>query len=438
MRDTEFMLNGHRTRIIESYPFYRDQLIDLPHVFSEEDVWRSSALLSDIVLTWQEGLPIRALEDSNWRGRGIFYVQIGMENSLALSGLPPGAILSIQPISAEEQANPDPNAMYCLQFGNGYLCCSCVVSHNGLTLLPRDGRYADRYDFFYPQQVRIVGRARGFAVQLASSLNVSHEIHPGRIAAPLILPWEYTSLGALLRAERLRIGRTARDLGYANDILRTGMGAELSERTLRRYEHQTKRIPQTDTTLALALFCSVRISDLLRFLGFWFDESDSYSLSAWLQAGSFEQLREGLKSALPPTPAGRWRLLRADWGDWPALMSMSMPRMAQFKHRLLRIHQVELFDGLDPLIRPGAFGLLEELDTLPDLHRDKEKEGWNRPIYAIRHKGNILCGHLDEDEQHIVLIPHPLSHARRTALLRHQVAIIGQIKYIGSPFRLLR
>ena len=438
MRDTEFILNGHRTRIIESYPFYRDRLIDLPHMLSEENVWRSSALISDVVLSWQEGLPIRTLQNPNWQDNGIFYIQIGAEESLALSGLPPGAILSIEPISAEEQANPDPNAVYCLQFGNGYLCCSCAVSHGRLALLPRDGRYAGLYDFFYPQQVRIAGRARGFAVWLPPSLNDRHESRPGRVAAPLVLPWEHASLNALLRTERLRFGRTARDLAYVNEILQARIGASLSERTLHRYERQAERIPQTDTMLALSLFCAVRISDVLRLLGFAFNESNSYSLSTWLQAGSFEQLREQLRSAMTPDPLARWRLIRADWGDWPSLLSMTIPRMAQLKHRLLRVHQRELFDGLDPLVQPGAIGLLEELDNMPDLRGDREKQGWERPIYVIRHKGNMLCGHLDQDEQHVVLIPHPRSHARRIALLRHQVEIVGQIKGIGSPFRAIR
>jgi hypothetical protein len=435
MRDIEFELNGHRTRIIESYPFYRDRMIDLPRLFSEDNVWGNSAIVSDIVVKWQKGLPIRTIQDQNWQRRDIFYIQVGAEGNLALSGLPSGAILSMQPVTSRERANPDPEAMYLLQFGNGYLCSCCAVSRGRLTVLPRDARYEGSCDFLYPQEVRIAGRARGFAAQVPPPITDQQETHSAHIAAPLILPWEHASLGALLRTERSRLGRTARDLQNINDLLQARMGTSLTERTLRRYERPAPNIPQTDTMLALALSCAARMSDVLRLLGFRFDESNSYSLESFLQAQSFEELREHLRSATAPEPHARWRLLRADWGGWPSLLSIRVPRIAELQHKLLRIHQNETFDGLDPLIRPGAIGLLEEMDSIPELRGEKNKDSWERPIYAIRHKGEIICGHLDQDDQHVVLMPHPHSRGRRISLLRHQVQMVGRVKAICSSFR---
>jgi hypothetical protein len=434
MRDTEFMLNGHRTRIIESYPFYRDRMIDLPSVLSKDNVWANSALVSDIVREWQMDLPIRTIQDQNWQKRDNFYVQIGGEDNPALSGLPSGAIVLIQPVTQEERANPDPDAIYLLQFGNGYLCSCCAVSRGMLTLLPRDGKYEASCDFLYPQQVRIAGRARGFAAQVPPPITNRQEAHSAHIAAPLILPWEHASLGALLHTERLRLGRTARDLDNINDILQARMASSLTGRTLRRYEHRSQNVPHTDTILALALFCAARFSDVLRLLGFRFNESNSYSLARFLEAQSLKELHEKLRFATTPEPRAQWRLLCADWGEWPSLLSIRVPRISELQHRLLRIHQNETFDGLDPLIRTGTIGLLEEMNNLPELGGERDKEGWERPIYAIRHKGEIVCGYLDRDDQHVVLVPHPRSHGRRISLLRHQVQMVGQIKAIGSSF----
>jgi hypothetical protein len=150
MREVDFLLNGHRTRIIESYPFYVDRAIDLPSTLSEEDIFERNAFLSELVLRWQRQVPIRVLQGPDWQREGTFHVQIGLEDNLELSGIPPGSVLQIEPASAEERANPDPKAVYCLQFGNGYRCCHCTVFQGKLVLLPHNGRYAGPYEFLYP------------------------------------------------------------------------------------------------------------------------------------------------------------------------------------------------------------------------------------------------------------------------------------------------
>jgi hypothetical protein len=171
MREVDFLLNGHRTRIIESYPFYMDRAIDLPGMLSEDDLFERNAFVSELVLQWQREVPIRILQGRDWQREGTFHVQIGSDDSLALSGIPPGAVLPVEPVSAEERSNPDPKAVYCLQFGNGYRCCHCTVFQGKLVLLPHNGRYAGPYEFLYPQEVRIAGRARGFAVSLPPAKN---------------------------------------------------------------------------------------------------------------------------------------------------------------------------------------------------------------------------------------------------------------------------
>jgi len=62
MREVGFLLNGHRTRIIESYPFYVDRAIDLPGTLSEEDIFDRNAFVSELVVRWQRQVPIRVLQ----------------------------------------------------------------------------------------------------------------------------------------------------------------------------------------------------------------------------------------------------------------------------------------------------------------------------------------------------------------------------------------
>src|SRR5260370_28747160 len=90
MREYDFLLNGHRTRIIESYPFQRDLPVDLPYLFGEDHVCGRSSVLSEIVPDWQSGLPIRAINGRDWLRYGTIYIQVGTQDSLA-SRIPPGA-----------------------------------------------------------------------------------------------------------------------------------------------------------------------------------------------------------------------------------------------------------------------------------------------------------------------------------------------------------
>lgn len=433
MREVDFLLNGHRTRIIESYPFFRDREIDLPCALSAATAFERSALVSELITNWQRSLPIRALQGDDWQRRGMYYVQIGTEDSPALAGIPPGAVVSIEPVSLAEQSNPDPDGIYCLQFGNGYKCCRCLASQNKLILIPRSSHYVGQHEFLYPQEVRIVGRARGFAAQLPLVLSDKTEEAEVSRSAPLILPWEQPSLATLLQTERLRFGLKEQMLDQANQILESRVGATLSRRTLRRYAYEARLVPHTDTLLALTLFHSVRISDVLRSLRFWQDESRLYSLASLLKTRSLVELPVHHGAAAAPEPRMRWRELLNDWGEWPTLLSLAIPQMEQYQHRLLRIYRNPIFDGLDPLLRVGSVALLEELHQIPKTQDDREKRGWNRPMYAIRRGEEVFCGYCENDGMRITLIPHPRSSARRVSFLHHQITILGKLAGIASP-----
>src|SRR5260370_37368526 len=114
-------------------------------------------------------------------------------------------------------------------------------------------------------------------------------------------------------------------------------------------------------------------------------------------------------------------------------MSMVIPRLREVEAKTLRIYQSDLFGGLDPLIPPGSVALLEEIDGFPDTYEDSVKDEWERPIYAVRHGQDILCGYLENDGIHIALVPHPLSIGRRKTFLRHQVSVLGRFAFAAVP-----
>lgn len=278
---------------------------------------RGHRFVSDIVLGWQKGIAIRRARGPDWGAHGLFYVQIGVEDTLSLSGIPPGAVVSVEPISPEEQGSPSAEALHCLQFGNGYLCGSCTVSHGKLILLPVSGSYSGVHEFFFPKEVRVVGRVRGFASVLPPKLDDSQEVSRSRQPAPLVLPWEQSTFDALLKAESLRFGLSGRSLVNSNDILSAATGTTLSSRTVRRYQHEGKSVPHTNTMLALTLFHGARISDVLRSLHLWRDEVNHRSLTTWLQTQGLQDLSESVQATAAPQPHARWRTVIKDWLNGP-------------------------------------------------------------------------------------------------------------------------
>ena len=147
LRELDLQLNSGRTHIIESYPFERDLLIDLPQRLAPHDAFARDALLRDLVPEWQEDLPIRALEGEDWSQPGAFYVHVGTEDSLG-SSIPSGA-------------------------------------SSGRTYLGRE-------EFLYPGSVRIAGRVRMFAMNLPLPDFPSLHVLPHRQPfADLVLPWEH-------------------------------------------------------------------------------------------------------------------------------------------------------------------------------------------------------------------------------------------------------
>ncbi|QHN02740.1 hypothetical protein FTO74_04675 [Granulicella sp. WH15] len=433
MLDYDLQLNQKRTRIIESYPFQRDMLIDLPSRFGEDEVFERNALMAEVIPDWQTDLPIRTIDGKRWQTPGMFYLQIGTEDSLG-ARIPPGAIASVEPISEEEQLHPDPDKTYLLQFGNGYRCCSCSVSKGKLSLILASGCYVGPHEFRYPGEVRIAGRIRMFAMELPLVRAASLQTLPAsRHGAPLILPWQQSSLPELFATKYLRFQRPREDWETIRKVLEDALHINISDRTRRRYRRSTESVPHTGTLIALSLSYVARYTDSLRTLHLIRPERTLYSLDTLLRANRLIDLPEASVRARTPEPEERWDSLRHTWGEWPTLLSIKFPRLQSMRNQVLRLHQSDRFNGLDPLIPAGAALLLEPIEGIPDTREDRSKTDWSRPVYALRTGNEIFCGYLEVNDKHYVLIPHPRKMSQRMTLSQNQVNEVSRVVGIATP-----
>lgn len=433
-RRIEEMLNGHRTRFVESYAFNRDRAIDLPEWLGGSGAFQRTAFLSEIVVSWQEGIPIRALRGRHWQRPGILYAQIGTCSGANASRVPGSAFVALLPVGAAEAVSPNPDAIYLLQTGYGYLCARCVVERGWLSLISPARSYSGPLQFLYPGDVRIVGRVGSFGARLpvlAVENDCSSRKHK---AAPLILPWEQPSFADIVASEHLRFGITEAMLRRANEILEDRIGTGISARTIRRYEIDGEKIPQTSTLIALALLHSLRMRDVLSSLDLWSDEESSYSLAMLMNARRAADLPSSFQSARAPQPASAWEPLMDEWGEWPTLLSMAIPDLSAWGHRILRINQSDYYRGMDSLIVPHSVAVLDTSERNIPVRTASSALDWQRPIHALRYEGKTYCSYVDGDSTHLFLAPHPSAGTiPRLIARRAQAQILGRLIGIASP-----
>lgn len=177
LRKQDLLWNHGRTHIVESYIFDRDQLIDVPSELASEVAFESDAMVSDLVRRWRP-CTIRALGDALSHRTGAFYVHVGTEDS-ETANLPAGSTALVDPVDQIEATRPNPKFIYLLQFGNGYRCSRCVITHGKLQLLTSPRKYIRARTFSCPTEVRVVGRVRMFAHALPQPLSSPGEDQGG-------------------------------------------------------------------------------------------------------------------------------------------------------------------------------------------------------------------------------------------------------------------
>jgi len=397
IRDYDLRLNGGRTHIFESYVFDRDLLIDLPVQLASRAMFDNDATLRDLVVEWQTDIPIRVLEEEGWEEPGAFYVRVGTEDSLG-SSIPPGATVRVEPISEAERRLPNPRHIYLLQFGNGYRCCHCVVTRGNLRPFSTGRTYLGREEFPYPGSVRIAGRIRMFALRLPSpEYPATFPLPPSPRGAELILPWEHPTRDLLFLAKHRRFRRTKDEERLAQEFLKELLHAKLSGRSERRYRRSTLSEPHVNSLIHLALGHLARYTDALRTGGSWKSDRGRLSLGTLLHARSLEEVSSVHPYLHVPTPMDVWQDRRNEFGSWPPLLSVRLPRLRAWEDRIVRLAHGSPIAGLDPALRPGSLLLLEQIPSVPDTRRESAKSGWSRPIYVLRRGLEIVCGHLESE-----------------------------------------
>ena len=404
IRQYDLQLNGGRTHIFESYPFERDLQIDLPARLAPAEAFAVDALLRDLVLEWQTGIPLRTLEEEGWEQPGTFYVRVGTEDNLG-SSIPPGAMAQVEPIGEDETALPNPRSIYLLQFANGYRCSHCVVTRGKLRLFSTGRVYFGREEFAYPGCVRIAGRIRMFALSLPlPEYPVPVSLPHSARGADLILPWEHRTRDRLLATKHRRFRRSKEEELFIHEFLEHQLHARLSGRSERRYRRPTSSDPHVNTLIHLALAHLARYTDTLRSSGSWQSDRGHFSLETLLRASSIEDARAAHGNVYSPTPSEVWEARRIEFGGWPPLLSVRFPQLREWENRVLRLAHGSEIAGLDPSLGPGSLLLVEDNLATPDSFGERTKSGWSRPIYVLRRGLEFICGYLDKNgSQYAVL-----------------------------------
>jgi hypothetical protein len=433
IREFDLKLNAGRTHIIEAHPFDRDLPVDLPAVLGRDEAFAQSSTLRDLVPEWQRNIPIHALEDADWQQPGAFYIHVGTEDSLG-SSLPPGAIALVVPISEAERLRPNPRAIYLLQFGNGYRCSRCVVTKGKLLLLVSARRYSGPQEFSYPREVRIAGRIRMFALGLPSpEYPPLRTLPPSEHSAPLVLPWEHTSMDRLFTAKHRRFRRSRQDLPRLREIMESVFHTNLSGRTERRYRGPTSSAPHVDALIQLTVRHLTRYTDALRVQRPMHSDRGRYSLDALLNIKHLGELSGNFRKPHIPVPQDRWMALRKEFVEWPMLLSLRYPQLRSLDERVVRLPHGMALPGIDPPISPGSLILLEKILSAPEIQSDTPRPGWSRRVYALRRGPDLLCGYMDRSDDRYVLLSGAQSTEEAISVHHDELNQLSYLSGVAIP-----
>jgi hypothetical protein len=433
IREYDLLWNGGRTRIIESYAFERDLLIDLPSNFSFREGEGFDAALRELVLEWQTDVPIRALEGEGWQQPGAFYIHVGTEDSLG-SSLPPGAFALVEPVGDEERQRPYTRAIYLLQFGNGYRCSRCVVTQGKLLEFVLPQNYTVYQMFAYPEEVRIAGRIRFFALSLpVPDYPLLSSLPSSQQNAPLILPWEHTSMDRLFATKHQRFQRSTQDHARIREALEGIFHTRLSARTERRYRRPTSSLPHIDALIHLSVASVARYTDSLRAHQSLPSDLGRHSLQTLLNAMQPADVPDFYRSALLPTPGDIVQELRNKFVEWPTLLSAMFPQFRFWGKQVVWLSRDINLNGLDPALSRGSLMVLEKVWGIPDTRSDAKKAGWSRPLYALRRGREIFCGYLEKDGDQFALLGEALRAGETITFRRDEFAQLSRVGAVAVP-----
>lgn len=433
IRQYDLRWNAGRTHIVESYVFDRDRLVDLPSELESEATFRSDAMLSNLVRTWHAPVPVRALDRGTGQPPGSFYVHVGTEEGQS-SSLPPGSTALVEPVDNLQATYPCPRAIYLLQFGSGYRCSRCVITHGKLHLLATTRRYSRAQEFDYPGEVRIVGRVRMFAHALPQpEYDVRDSFEIGRYPADLKLPWEHATRDRLLITKERRFRRTDADESAIRDMLADLLNSPLSGRTERRYRHSGSSQPHVRTLIQLTLLHFARYSDVFCGGGAPINDDDRFTLATMLSARSVDDLLiQRSEDSLWPISLANDRRGR-EFLERSSLLRFKFPDLRLRADPVIRLSRGCEWEDLEPRLAAGSWMLLQPIAGLPDAENELARKGWSRPLYVLRRGLRFVTGRLERDSSGPALVWNDGSQVHKENLAPADLSSLYRVSGVAAP-----
>jgi hypothetical protein len=431
--EIENQIHALRTRLIESYPFYRDRLVHVPLTFAPSISFEESARLSDWVTAWQQ-VPIRALNNFGPDPDEFVYARLSVNDDTAHPAIPQGATIQSIRVGADEARHPDPESFYVMQHGHGYLCTQPSVEHSLLHLPARGAFYQGSRRLHLGTEAEILTRACSVfsLLPLAPATQLNFEVHgtPARVMAP----WKQPSPQNLIADEVQRLGETVREGDERGAKIRETLGFGISAKHARDIGARQRPL-LTHSGLALTPFASLRFQDLLRSGNLMSDDRNRHSLATLLRVEHFSQLPPPFEEAPVPRPAEAWSAAHRLLYKWALLMCHCYPQLIGPQAHWFYICQSQRYRGLDSLARPGSLLLLRLLDArqIPRVIREDDRRDWERPIYLVRINNLLLCSYIYADAKSLTLVPHPASGAQPITVERSKAQIRALVTGIFTP-----
>lgn len=433
LRQLDLRWNTSRTHIVESYIFDRDLLIDVPFELASEVAFESDAMLTDLVQSWQPSVPIRALGDEISNRTGAFYVHVGTEDSETAS-LPPGSMGLVDPVDQIEALRPNPKFIYLLQFGNGYRCSRCVVTHGKLQMLSPPRKYVRAREFACPREVRVVGRVRMFAHALPQpEYELSDRFPTGRRLADLILPWEQHTRHELFSTEQKRFQRSNEEEMEIRQRLMSLVDAPLAGRTERRYRRAGLSNPHISTLIQLTLLHFACYSDSLRVGGSTISDQGRYSLDRMLNAERIDEVSLRFETPQLPKPESVWNAHRREFLEWVPLLSFKFPDLKLQHDPIARLSRHCELRGLEPPLAAGSWLLLKPVEDSPHAERVEGGNGWTQPLYVLRRGLQLVTGYLERDSSGYTLLSSTVALPRKESVASNEILSLQQVVGVAVP-----
>lgn len=428
LREIERQFNFSRTRLTDSYLFYRERKVDLPLSLAPALSLDRSAPLAEWIVSWQR-VPVRALDPPVWHPPEFLHAQLGVGDDTAYPTIPRGATVLAIPIDAREARHPNPRHYYLIQHGHGYLCTRCSTERGRLHVHSSGSFYQGPRHLALSTESRIFARATAFFSALPIPAIHSNSIGAHGPPAPIVLPWEHSSQQQLVSAEGARSGRTTREFDELGERARSLLGYGVSGRFVEEIS-LSPHLPNTHSILALSVMCSLRFQDVLRCGGMGIDDATRFSLDTLLGARTRDELPSGFEEALAPLPSETWTRLQDTWRQYSALFPAYLSTPMDQQSRWFYLHQSEHYQGMDALIPSGSMLLLRPLSArrasqpIPEENR----RDWERPLYLVRIADRLMCSYLYADRHALTVVPHPASaHASAYTVERSKAQIVALV-----------